>query len=221
MNKITNRTLAAALAVSLTFATGTIALADRGGHGHGHAGARASEHGNSERGNRNSEHGNREHDNDNRGNSATAHSCINPAGNMRGWCKSHVGNDLMTGTVTSINGNTATVMLSNGQSVTVNSAGLTVGQRVTLRGSFQNGTFVVNGRPLSNFGGPFSGTSIRGTIVSVNGNSIQLLQGLSLITVDDSNAAARGAINGTLLPGRSITAFGNWNGSTFVANSIQ
>lgn len=197
MNKITNRALAAALAVGLTFATGTVALADRGGHGHGDKHANA------------------------RGNSTMAHSCINPAGNMRGWCKSHVGSNLMTGTVTSINGNVATVMLSNGQSVTVNSAGLTVGQRITLRGSFQNGTFVVNGRPLSNFGGPFSGASIRGTIVSISGNSIQLLQGLSLITVDDSNAAARGAINGTLLPGRSITAFGNWNGSTFMANSIQ
>ena len=197
MNKITNRALAAALAVGLTFATGTVALADRDGHGHGNK--------------HSDEHGSR----------SSSHSCINPAGNMRGWCKSHVGSNLMTGTVTSINGNTATVMLSNGQSVTVNSAGLTVGQRITLRGSFQNGTFVVNGRPLSNFGGPFSGASIRGTIVSISGNSIQLLQGLSLITVDDSNAAARGAINGTLVPGRSITATGNWNGSTFVANSIQ
>ena len=81
--------------------------------------------------------------------------------------------------------------------------------------------FVPNGEPLSKFGGPFSGASVRGLIISVNGNSIQIAQGLSLITVDASNAAARGAINGVLVPGRTITAYGSWNGSTFVATSIQ
>lgn len=208
MNKFSNRALAAAMAVALTFATGTVALADRGGNGHGNG-----HHGRSSSSVRNN--------NGSRGNSSTAHSCVNPAGNMRGWCKSHVGSNLMTGTVTSINGSTATVMLSNGQSVTVNSAGLTVGQQVTLRGSFQNGVFVPSGQPLSNYGGPYSGASVRGIIVSTSGNSIRILQGLSLITIDDSNAAARGAINGTLVPGRTITAYGNWSGSTFIATSIQ
>lgn len=156
-----------------------------------------------------------------RGNSATAHSCVNPAGNTRGWCKSQTGSDFMTGTVTSINGNVATVMLSNGQSVTVNANGLTVGQQITLRGSFQNGVFVPNGSPLSNYGGPYSSASVRGMIISVSGNTIQIVQGLSLISIDASNAISRGAVNGTLIPGRTITAYGNWNGSTFIATSIQ
>jgi len=231
MKHLTNRALAVAFALTLIVGSASVALADKdkgGKHGHGnsanaHAKISTSVRGdndNDSRGKRdNDSHGKR--DNDSRGKSATAHNCINPAGNMRGWCKSHAGADFMTGTVTSVNGNQATVLLSNGQSVTINAAGLSAGERVTLRGSFQNGVFVPNGRPLSNFGGPFSGASVRGLIISVNGNSIQIAQGLSLITVDDSNAAARGAINGVLLPGRTITAFGSWNGSTFIATSIQ
>src|SRR5438270_495659 len=99
--------------------------------------------------------------------------------------------------------------------------GITVGQQVTLRGSWQNGVFVVNNGAYGNYGGPYSSASVHGLIISVNGNSIQIAQGLSLITIDASNAAARGAINGVLVPGRTITAYGTWNGSTFVATSIQ
>jgi len=231
MKHLTNRALAVAFALTLIVGSASVALADKdkgGKHGHGnsanaHAKISTSVRGDNDNDSRckrdNDSHGKR--DNDSRGKSATAHNCINPAGNMRGWCKSHAGADFMTGTVTSVNGNQATVLLSNGQSVTINAAGLSAGERVTLRGSFQNGVFVPNGRPLSNFGGPFSGASVLGLIISVNGNSIQIAQGLSLITVDDSNAAARGAINGVLLPGRTITAFGSWNGSTFIATSIQ
>jgi len=238
MNRLTNQALAAACAIALLFGSASAALADRGGNGHGnsghgngHANAHASAHANTAvHGNSasHSRNANRDNDNDNdsnesrhHGNSATAHNCVNPAGNMRGWCKQHGAGDFVTGTVTSINGNTATVALANGQTVSVNSNGLSVGERITLRGSFQNGVFVPSGRPLTNFGGPFAGASVSGTIVSINGNSLQLLRGLSLITVDISNAAARGAINGTLLPGRSITASGNWSGSTFIATSIQ
>src|SRR5438477_9422378 len=242
MKLFTNRALAAVFAVSLICGSSSIALADRGGNGHGHsanahanahAKASVSTHGNSAIHAKSTVHGSSaNHANSSsrvngsipmasRGNSATAHSCINPAGNTRGWCKSHAGGDFMTGTVTSINGNLATVLLSNGQSVTVDASGLTIGEHITLRGSFQNGVFVPNGQPLSNFGGPFSGASVRGLIISVSGNSIQIAQGLSLITVDASNAAARGAINGVLVPGRTITAYGSWNGSTFVATSIQ
>ena len=227
MQKFMNRALAGAAALSLLCA-GT-AFADHGkGHGHGvKAEARGTMHANSVRDNDN--------DNDNhskshkaRGNSSSAHSCVNPAGNTRGWCKSHMSGAFINGTVTAINGNMATVTLSNGQIVQVNEQfllnqgrGLTVGQQVTLRGSWQNGVFVVNNGAYNNYGGPYTSASVRGLIISVNGNSVQIVQGLSLITVDVSNAAARGAISGTLLPGRTITAYGNWNGSTFVANSVQ
>lgn len=247
MNKVTNRALATAFAVALVFGTSTFALADKGGNPHAnphatahatgsvHASSSAKTHGKSASHTTSvhgssSVHGNSAPRNNavtngnvgNRGNSATAHSCINPAGNVRGWCKTQTGSDFMTGTVTSINGNLATVMLSNGQSVTVNASGLTIGQQVTLRGGYgTNGVFSPNGQPLSNYGGPYSSASVRGLIISVSGNSIQLVQGLSIITVDASNAISRGAINGTLIPGRTITAYGNWSGSTFVATSIQ
>jgi hypothetical protein len=200
MNKLINRALAAALAIALVFGMGTLALADRGGNGHGHGNAKA------------------------HGSSLTAHSCINPAGNQRGWCKEHMNGAFINGSVTSVNGRTALITLANGQEVQVNTAGrnLSVGQIVTLRGNFgNNSVFVPTGGNYSKFGGPFSGASVRGLVVSVSGNSIQIVQGLSLITIDASNAISRGAISGTLLPGRTITASGNWSGSTFVANSIQ
>ncbi len=200
MNKVINRALATAFAVALIFGSGTFALADRDGHGKGH------DKGDKERG------------------SSSAHSCVNPAGNQRGWCKSHMNGSFITGTVASINGGTALVTLSNGQQVTVSTRGhnLSVGQQITLRGSFgSNGVFVPTNGNYSNYGGPYSGASVRGLIVSVNGNSIQIAQGLSLVTINDSTAASRGAISGTLIPGRTITAYGNWSGSTFIATSIQ
>jgi hypothetical protein len=158
------------------------------------------------------------------GKSTTAHSCINPAGNTRGWCKSHMNGAFITGTVTNITGNTAIITLPNNQEVQINTGGrnLTVGQQVTLRGNFGAGNvFDPTGGNYSNYGGPYSGASVRGLIISVNGNSMQIAQGLSLITINDANAVSRGAISGTLYPGRTITAAGNWNGSVFYANSIQ
>jgi len=246
MKEFTNRALAAVFALSLICGSASVALADRGGNGHANAKAKAhakvstSVHGKSAiHANSPARGSSASHANSSsrvngsipvasRGKSATAHSCINPAGNTRGWCKTHAGGDFITGTVTAINGNRATIALSNGQTTTINEQylidqghGLTVGQQVTLRGSWQNGVFVVNNGAYSNYGGPYSSASVRGLIISVSGNSIQIAQGLSLITVDASNAAARGAINGVLVPGRTITAYGSWNGSTFVATSIQ
>lgn len=198
MKTFTNRALAALFAVSLIFGSASVALADRGGN----------DHGKNKQSNANT----------------SSQSCINPAGNMRGWCKSHMNGSFITGTVTSITGNTAIVTLPNNQEVQINTGGrnLRVGQQITLRGNFRNGNdFVPTNGNYSNYGGPYSGASVRGLIVSVSGNSVQIVQGLSLITVNDASAAARGAINGSLYPGRTITASGNWNGSTFVANSIQ
>jgi len=200
MGKAINRALATAFAVALIFGSGTFALADKDGHGKGH---------DKDRGDRD------------RG---SAQSCVNPAGHMRGWCKSHMNGAFITGRVTGISGNTAIVTLPNNQEVQINTAGrnLSVGQQITLRGSFgSNGVFVPANGNYSNYGGPYSGASVRGLIVSVNGNSIQIAQGLSLVTINDSNAANRGAISGSLIPGRTITAYGSWSGSTFMASSIQ
>jgi len=221
MKNVTNRALATAFAVSLILGSASVALADRGGNGPGHgndsvhAKSSVTVHGND---------GNKRKSNVSRSNSAMAHSCINPAGNTRGWCKSHMNGSFIIGTVSSINGSTAMITLPNNQEVQINTGGrnLTVGQQITLRGNFGNGNvfYPTNGN-YSNYGGPYSGASVRGLIVSVSGNSVRIVQGLSLITVNDANAASRGAINGSLYPGRTITASGNWNGSTFVANSIQ
>ena len=225
MKERTNRALAGAFAFSLICGSASIALADPGGNGHARGNANAhtmaspSVHGDSASHRENA---------DDTNNAGTAHNCINPAGKTRGWCKSHVGGAFINGRVVAINGNMATIALSNGQTVTINDQflsnqgrSLTVGQQVTLRGSWQNGVFVVDNGPYNNYGGPYSGASVRGLIISVNGNSIQIAQGLNLITINASNAAARGAINGSLFPGRTITASGNWNGSVFDATSIQ
>lgn len=224
MNKITNRALAAALAAGLIFGSGTYALADRGGNGHGQDKAKAKTHAVSIRDNDNDNDNNKHEAKKFKGANMSSKSCVNPAGNVRGWCKAHMNGAFITGTVSAINGNTALVTLASGQQISIYTAGrnLSVGQQITLRGSFgSNGVFVPAGGNYGRYNGPYSGASVRGLIVSVNGNSLQLAQGLSLITVDVSNAASRGAINGTLIPGRTITAVGNWNGSTFVATSIQ
>jgi hypothetical protein len=241
MKEFTNRALAVAFALTLIVGSASVALADKdkgGKHGHGnsanahanaHAKASSSMHGKSESRNTGSMHGNNDNNSQGKvasshGKSSTAHSCINPAGNMRGWCKSHMNGAFINGTVSSINGSTAIVTLANGQQVQINTSGrnLVVGQQITLRGNFGNGNvFDPTGGNYSNYGGPYSGASVRGLIISVNGNSMQIAQGLSLITINDANAASRGAISGTLYPGRTITAAGNWNGSVFYANSIQ
>ncbi len=231
MTKVINRALATTFAVALIFGSGTFALADRGDKGHGQDKPKGKAHVVSVRDNDNDNDKGKDKDKDkkvkapkNHGNSITAQSCVNPAGNQRGWCKSHMNGSFITGTVASINGGTALVTLSNGQQVTVNTAGrnLSVGQQITLRGSFgSNNVFMPTGGNYRNYGGPYAGASVRGLIVSVNGSSMQIAQGLSLVTVDISNAASRGAISGSLIPGRTVTVNGNWSGSTFVATSIQ
>ncbi|PZR59564.1 MAG: hypothetical protein DLM50_00180 [Candidatus Meridianibacter frigidus] len=159
--------------------------------------------------------------------------CINPAGKVRGFCK-HGDNDngrghltFVTGTVVSVSGNIATLRVDNGSIVQVNEQSLlnrgialAPGRHYTLRGSFSGGVFIATG-VTSVFGGPYSGASIRGIIVSINGNTVRIAQGLNLITINDSRAAARGTIFGSLFIGRTITAFGNWSGSVFLANRIQ
>lgn len=133
----------------------------------------------------------------------------------------------VTGTVTAINRDRATISLANGQTLVVNAREgarrLTVGQQVTLRGKYEkNGRFKAKKPIYTTYSGPYNNAvSIHGTIVSINGNMIQLARGLSIISVNDSNAANTGAIRGGLYVGRSITVSGSWNGNVFFANSIQ
>lgn len=204
MNTFTNRALAGALALTLTCVFSSAALAHPG-NGHGQS---TVQHGNSGR----------------HGNSAIAHSCLNPAGHMRGWCQTHTGGDFVTGRVTGVNGNMATVLLSNGQTIDANTQYLvnrgqvlTVGQQVTLRGLWQNGAFDVNNGVYNNYSGSYSVASIKGMVLSVSGTTIQIAQGFNLVKINDANAA----VNGVLYPGRTITASGNWSGTTFVANTIR
>lgn len=228
MNTFTNRALAGALALTLTCVFSSAALAHPG-NGHGQS---TVQHGNSGRHGNSGEHGNsRQHtdsdqhaDASRHGNSAIAHSCLNPAGHMRGWCQTHTGGDFVTGRVTGVNGNMATVLLSNGQTIDANTQYLvnrgqvlTVGQQVTLRGLWQNGAFDVNNGVYNNYSGSYSVASIKGMVLSVSGTTIQIAQGFSLVKINDANAA----VNGVLYPGRTITASGNWSGTTFVANTIR
>ena len=227
MNSFSKQALAAAFAAVLICGS-SAALADPGNgqdkakdKGHGHAQTHSAS---SMKSSSNSHHAKHTSMTSYSG----AHSCVNPARNTRGWCQTRTGGDFITGRVTAINSSNATILMSNGQTININEQyliaqghGLTTGQQVTLRGAWQNGVFDVNTGAYSNYVGPYSGATIRGMILSVNGNAVQIVQGLSLITINDANAVSRGAVNGALIPGRTISASGNWNGSTFFANSIQ
>ncbi|MEO6913517.1 MAG: hypothetical protein ABI182_05795 [Candidatus Baltobacteraceae bacterium] len=60
---------------------------------------------------------------------------------------------------------------------------------------------------------------ITGTVIGVSGNTVTLLQGLSTIRINDQIALNNGQVN-NLYPTRSVTAYGYWQGGTFVATSI-
>lgn len=170
--------------------------------------------------------------------------CVNPAGHTRGWCKHNGSEDnngrhryrrgtTLNGTVLAVNGNMVQFRLDNGQVITVNdqsllNAGqtLNVGQHYTLRGSVSNGVFYASANGYNNNGYGNGGNyaqSISGTIVSVNGNTLQLARGgLNLVTVDFTQAAQSGRINGSLTPLRAIRVYGYPNGNgVFIATSIQ
>ncbi len=187
--------------------------------------------GEGERGN-NGERG----DNGNRGNSDN---CVNPAGHKKGWCK-HGENDdnqgdgkhrhrqhgsgsynTISGTVTQVNGTTATIRLDNGQYVTVQENGtvLNVGQHYNLNGCYQNNVFVLgcyanNNYPTGN------NQQISGTILSVNGNSLTLA-GIPPVTIDISRAVSSGQVNGQLVPLRHVTIYGYYQNGVFYATSIR
>lgn len=69
------------------------------------------------------------------------------------------------------------------------------------------------------YGNGNSNQQVRGTVLSVNGNMVTLLQGLSTVRVNDQAALNNGRVS-NLYPTRTVTAYGYWQGSTFFATSI-
>jgi len=170
--------------------------------------------------------------------------CINPAGYERGRCdrgdgeqkehhrkhRKHHGqgslqNATISGTVLSVNGNTAQVRLDNGRTITVDTAGtqVGVGQHLVLNGCYQNGIFVVNCNGTQNGNGNGNGygqQQVSGAILSLSGNIVTLV-GLPPVRVDITRAQANNAISGQLTIARSITAYGYSQNGTFYATSIR
>lgn len=173
---------------------------------------------------------------------AGPHDCVNPAGHQRGWCKNgnSYGNDsggyrnnysTISGTVLAVNGDLAQFHDDNGTTVTINQGsllndgmGLDVGGHYTLRGYWSNNMFVAQNNTYGGYGNgypqPGSVTSVRGVVTAVSNNHVTIMQGLfSAITVDDQQALNNGTAQ-NLFVGRSVTAYGYWNGGTFYATSI-
>lgn len=75
----------------------------------------------------------------------------------------------------------------------------------------------------NNNGGYYgNNSSLTGVVTSVHGNSVSILQGLSTLTFDASQALQRGDTNGPLYVTRSITAYGYYdNNGTFHATEIR
>jgi hypothetical protein len=137
----------------------------------------------------------------------------------------------ISGSVIAVNGDLVQFREDNGATISLNQSALldsgmslTAGGHYSLRGYWSNDMFVAqaNGADYGNNNGyPYGGsTSIHGVITSISGNRVTLLQSLfSTITVDDQQALNNGSAQ-DLYVGRSVTAFGFWNGSVFYATTI-
>lgn len=174
-------------------------------------------------------------------NHGNPHGCVNPAGHERGWCRHNgyqSGGNYVTisGTVLAINGELAQFRQDNGSTITINQSNLlqsrqplSVGGHYTLRGYYSNNMFIAqaNGGYYGNGNGngngypyPGSTASVHGIVTSISGNRVTIMQGLfSTIGIDDQQALNNGTAQ-NLYVGRTITAYGYWNGGTFYATSI-
>jgi Domain of unknown function (DUF5666) len=174
---------------------------------------------------------------------AGPHDCVNPAGHSRGWCKNGAnsyGNEsggyrnnysTISGTVIAVNGDLAQFRDDNGTTVTINQSallnngmGLNVGGHYTIHGYWSNNMFVAQSNGYGGYGNgypqPGSVTSIRGVVTAIGNNRVTIMQGLfSSITINDEQALNNGTAQ-NLFVGRSVTAYGYWNGGTFYATSI-
>lgn len=226
MRKLTITLLAALFAgtsftaIAFTQAThpgmAAVARADDG-HGRGHGDDQGEDHG--------------------RGN---PHGCVNPAGHTRGWCSHNGGTGnyvTISGTVLAVNGDLVQFRQDNGNTITLNQSGLLrsgqqlqIGGHYTLQGYYSNNMFIAqaNGNYNGGYNGgnnngyPYPGATanVHGIVTSISGNRVTIMQGLfATITIDDQQALNNGTAQ-NLYVGRSITAYGYWNGGTFFATSI-
>lgn len=157
------------------------------------------------------------------------HGCVNPAGHARGWCKPVT----ISGTVLAINGDIAQFRQDNGATITIEQGALLrsgqalrIGAHYVLQGFYSDNLFVAqsngNAGTAQGNGYPYPGStsSVQGIVTSISGSHVTIMQGLfSTITVNDQQALNNGTAQ-NLYVGRSITAYGYWNGSTFYAVSI-
>jgi len=181
-------------------------------------------------------------DRDDHGDRGNSDDCVNPAGHEKGWCK-HGDNDdqgdrddhkgkhkkhdgttgynTISGTVTAVNGTSATVRLDNGQYVNVQENGtqLNVGQHYNLNGCYQNNVFVLGCYANNNYPGG-NNQQISGTILSVSGNTLTLL-GIPPVRVDISRAISNGQVSGQLTPLRHVTIYGYYQNGAFYATSVR
>ncbi len=235
MRRLTITLLAALFAgtsftgIALTQAThptmAAVARADDDDHGYG-----GDEQGDNEQGDEN--HGN-------------PHGCVNPAGHTRGWCKHNGGNNggryrnanyiTISGTALAINGDLVQFRQDNGNTITVNQSNLlqagqplSIGGHYALHGYYSNNMFIAqanggyygSGNTGNGYPYPGSNASIHGIVTSINGNRVTIMQGLfSTVSIDDQQALNNGTAQ-NLYVGRSVTAYGYWNGGTFFATSI-
>jgi V8-like Glu-specific endopeptidase len=83
-----------------------------------------------------------------------------------------------------------------------------------------NGAYYGNGTAGNGYPYPGSTASVQGIVTSISGSRVTIMQGLfSTITIDDQQALNNGTAQ-NLYVGRSVTAYGYWNGGTFFATSI-
>lgn len=84
-------------------------------------------------------------------------------------------------------------------------------------GQYGNNNCYSNG---GNYGGQYGNASITGTIVAVNGNQVTILSNFQPVTINDQPALDN-RTTGRVSVGRSVTAYGYWQGGTFFATRLQ
>ena len=130
------------------------------------------------------------------GNGHGHHSCVNPAGNERGWCKHNRGNCYSN---------------NNGYPYPYGYATPPPGYPYPNQ----------YGNCPTGYGSGYNAT-LHGVITSVTGTRISNLQGLGTVTFDASQAFQYGRVNGNLYPSRTITAQGYYDqGGYFHATQIS
>lgn len=130
-----------------------------------------------------------------RGDSNQAHACVNPAGNVRGWCR------------------------NNDDQGDQNEQGQ-YGSPYPYGSQYPQYPY---GSPPNGYGyGYGAQQSVTGVITAISGPTITIIRGLSALRVDATQAFQQGQVYGQLYPSRQITAVGYYDqGGGFHAISIR